>query len=46
MKRLNDLELKKVEGGITAWALVGIGIAITFVAGIFDGIARPHKCRS
>lgn len=46
MKKLNDLELKNVEGGMTAWALVGIGIAVTFVAGILDGIARPHKCRN
>ena len=46
MKKLNDLELNNVKGGMTAWALIGIGIAVTFVAGIFDGIARPHKCRN
>ena len=46
MKKLDDLELKKVEGGMSAWALVGIGLVVTFVAGIIDGIARPFKCRS
>ncbi len=45
MKKLDELELKKIEGGgISAWAIVGIGLAITFVAGIIDGIARPLKC--
>ncbi len=44
MKKLNELELKKIEGGITAWAAVGIGLAITFIAGVLDGIARPIKC--
>ncbi len=46
MKKLNDLELKNIEGGLTAWAAIGIGLAITFVAGILDGIARPLKCRN
>ena len=46
MKKLNDLELKKVEGGMTMWAAIGIGLVVTFVAGIIDGIARPSKCRS
>ena len=46
MKKLNDFELKNVEGGMTVWAAVGVGLAITFVAGVLDGIARPVKCRS
>ena len=46
MKRINDSELKNVEGGMTAWAAIGIGLVVTFVAGVLDGIARPHKCRS
>ena len=45
MKRLDDLELKKIEGGMTVWTAVGIGLVVTFIAGIFDGIARPVKCR-
>jgi len=46
MKKVDDLELKKVEGGLTAWAAIGIGLVVTFVAGIIDGIARPLKCHS
>ena len=46
MKKLNDLELKKVEGGMSGWAIMGISIAVAFVAGIIDGIARPIKCHN
>ena len=46
MKKINDLELQKVEGGMTVWAAIGIGLVVTFVAGILDGIARPMKCNS
>ena len=46
MRKLNESELKQIEGGMTAWAAIGIGIAITFVAGILDGIARPLKCQN
>ena len=46
MKKLNDLELKKIEGGMTAWAAIGLGLVVTFIAGVLDGIARPEKCHS
>jgi len=46
MKKLKDEDLKNINGGISAWAIAGIGILVTFVAGIIDGIARPVKCRS
>ena len=45
MKKLEDEELQEINGGMSVAAVIGIGIAITFVAGILDGIARPHKCR-
>jgi len=45
VKKLNDEDLAKINGGITGWAVVGIGLVVTFVAGIIDGIARPKKCR-
>ena len=44
MKRVSDKELKEINGGFSGWALAGIGILVTFVAGIVDGIARPKKC--
>ena len=46
MKRLKDEELMQINGGISAWVVAGIGLAITFIAGVLDGIARPEKCRS
>lgn len=46
MKKLKDEDLKKVNGGISAWAVAGIGALVVFLAGVFDGIARPEKCRS
>ena len=46
MKKLQESELKNIKGGMTVWAAVGISLIVTFVAGIFDGIARPEKCRS
>lgn len=46
MKQLNNKNLKKIKGGsISGWAIAGIIAGITFVVGIFDGIARPFKCR-
>lgn len=44
MKKLNDCELSKINGGFSGWVVAGISILVTFVAGIIDGIARPRKC--
>ena len=46
MKKLDDYELSKISGGFSGWVAAGIGIAITFIAGLIDGIARPKKCNS
>ena len=46
MKRIDDIELNTISGGFSGWALAGIGLLITFVAGVVDGIARPKKCHS
>lgn len=46
MKVVNDNELERINGGISAWAIAGIGVLATFISGIIDGIARPVKCRS
>lgn len=46
MKKLRLNDLKKIKGGsLSGWAIAGIIAGITFVVGIFDGIARPFKCR-
>lgn len=44
MRKIEDEELKQVNGGISAWVIAGIGVVVTFVAGIIDGIARPKPC--
>lgn len=46
MKKLKNSELKVVKAGaLSGWAIAGIIAGITFLAGVFDGIARPFKCR-
>ncbi len=44
MRRIEDQKLKNVTGGISGWAVAGIGILVTFLAGVCDGIARPKSC--
>ena len=46
MKKLNDNELSGINGGVSGWVIVGIGLVVTFVAGVIDGIARPKKCHN
>ena len=46
IKKINDVELSSISGGFSGWALAGIGLMVTFIAGIIDGIARPKKCNS
>lgn len=46
MKIIKDAELSKINGGFSGWALAGISMLVTFVAGVIDGIARPKKCNS
>ncbi len=46
MRILEDEDLKNINGGISAWAVAGIGMLVTFFAGVLDGIVRPLKCRS
>lgn len=42
--KLTACELREVQGGgIKFWAIVG-GVGV-FLAGLFDGITRPLKCR-
>ena len=37
MKRIEDLELKEINGGFSAWAIACMGIVATFLAGVIDG---------
>lgn len=46
MKKINDNELKKVNGGFTGWTLAAIALAGAFISGVLDGISNPRKCNS
>ena len=43
---LSKNELFAITGGAISWGIVGIIVtAVSFLVGVFDGIARPFKCR-
>ncbi len=45
MKILTNDELKKVDGGgFSVGFMIGLGIVVTFLIGVIDGIVRPLKC--
>ena len=41
MKKIEDAELSQVNGGFSGWALAGIAMVVTFVAGVIDGQTKP-----
>ena len=43
--KLSDKYLKKVKGGISVWAIIGIIAGTIFGIGGIDGYVRPVKCR-
>ena len=44
MKELTNEKLHEVNGG-GAWVLIGLGAAVVFLIGVFDGYVRPFACR-
>ena len=47
MKKVDDLELEKIQGGGFSWGIAaGIVAAITFIVGVIDGFTNPVKCRN
>lgn len=44
--KIEENELSKINGGFSGLTLVGIGVVVTFIAGIIDGIARPKGCKN
>lgn len=46
MRKIADHELININGGISGWFVAGVGLIVTFIAGIIDGIARPNKCHN
>lgn len=43
MKKLDNNNLKKIEGGGIGW-YIALGGILTFVIGAFDGYIRPLSC--
>ena len=41
---LTKKELLDINGGIGAWAVIGIAAGIIFLIGAIDGYVRPMKC--
>lgn len=45
MNKLNSEELLNIRGGAIKWIIVTtIGVCLTFLIGVVDGIIRPLKC--
>ncbi len=44
MKKIDNLELKKVRGGISEGAILLISAAVVFILGIFTGYTNPLEC--
>lgn len=46
MKKLNEQELKQINGGAIHFGVVaGIFAGVTFLIGVIDGYVRPLPCR-
>ncbi len=43
MRKINNNELKKVNGGGIGW-YIAFGGVITFLIGVVDGYIRPLSC--
>lgn len=44
MEKINNMELKKVTGGISALGIVGIAALVIFISGVLDGFTNPGRC--
>lgn len=42
--KLSSNELKKVNGGVSVWTVLGIISGLIFGVGTLDGYARPRSC--
>ena len=50
MKNLNNLELERINGGMSVSAGVSIGVVVTaivvFLSGVIEGITNPGRCNN
>ncbi|MBQ7104832.1 MAG: hypothetical protein IJN90_03150 [Bacilli bacterium] len=46
MTEIREKELENVKGGgISPWIAFGVGAAVVFLIGLYDGFVRPLGCR-
>ena len=46
MKKLTNEEMNQIKGGVNWVVVTFVSAAVSFVAGIFEGIINPKKCNS
>ena len=47
MKKVDDLELEKIQDGGFSWAIAAsVVAAITFIVGVIEGHTNPIKCNN
>ena len=44
MEVINNYELEKITGGISALGIVGIAALIIFISGVIEGFTNPGRC--
>lgn len=44
MKKIEENELKEINGGISAMGIAGLCVLGAFLVGIINGIVHPAKC--
>ena len=44
MKKINEIETKKIKGGFSIVAILSISAMIAFLAGVIEGYVHPKKC--
>lgn len=41
---VNNNDLKRITGGISALGMIGIAALIIFISGVIEGITNPGRC--
>ena len=41
---INNNDLKRITGGISALGMIGIAALIIFISGVIEGITNPGRC--
>jgi len=44
MKKINEIETKRIKGGFSIVAILSISAIIAFLAGVIEGFVHPRKC--